>query len=203
MCDYQLWTVVHYLDFIYDLFTRCAPYETNVYSSITIKTRALSRTHTSAMPHPVFHMCSGRDEGAGLHLRGLNLSITYTEMVYLLPHSCLSSGSEVHDMQSCTSMLVSGLTHMEKKEEALPVVLQYISSSWCLRQWTRPSHTSACEIQYVSSLHLYRPEKQHLNIISIQELLSLFIRSISITYLVCSVWIIQFWEIKADFPFLV
>ena len=33
-----------------------------------------------------------------LHLGGLNLSITYTEMVHLLPHSCLLYVSEVHDL---------------------------------------------------------------------------------------------------------
>ena len=38
------------------------------------------------------------DHGAGLHLGGLNLSITYTEMVHLLPHSDPSSGSEVRDL---------------------------------------------------------------------------------------------------------
>ena len=31
---------------------------------------------------------------AGLHLRGLNFSKTYTEMVHLLPHSYLLIGSE-------------------------------------------------------------------------------------------------------------
>ena len=29
------------------------------------------------------------EEGVGLHMGGLNLSITYTETVHLSPHSCL------------------------------------------------------------------------------------------------------------------
>ena len=38
------------------------------------------------------------EEGVGLHLGGLNLSLTYTDMVYLLPHSCLLSASGVHSL---------------------------------------------------------------------------------------------------------
>ena len=37
-------------------------------------------------------------KGAGLHLGGFDLSLTYTEMVHFLQHSCLSPGSEVHDL---------------------------------------------------------------------------------------------------------
>ena len=36
--------------------------------------------------------------GEGLRLWELNLSVTCTEMVHLLSHNCLLSGSEVHDL---------------------------------------------------------------------------------------------------------
>ena len=36
--------------------------------------------------------------GALLHLGGLNLSVTYTEMVHLLSHCYLLSRREVHDL---------------------------------------------------------------------------------------------------------
>ena len=44
------------------------------------------------------------EHGAGLHLEGLNLSLTCTGMVHLLPHTCLLPGSEVHNLQNGTNM---------------------------------------------------------------------------------------------------
>ena len=38
------------------------------------------------------------EKGAGLHLQGFDPILTYTEMVHSLPHSCLLSGPEVHDV---------------------------------------------------------------------------------------------------------
>ena len=42
--------------------------------------------------------CKWEEHNAGFHLEGLNLSITNTEMVHLLPYSYLLSGSKVHDL---------------------------------------------------------------------------------------------------------
>ena len=44
------------------------------------------------------------EHGAGLHLEGLNLSLTCTGKVHLLSHTCLLPGSEVHNLQNGTSM---------------------------------------------------------------------------------------------------
>ena len=61
--------------------------------------------HDNKVTHSAkFCQAKLKEEGTTWHLSGLNLSITYTEMVNLVPHSCLFSGSEVHDLKCCTSM---------------------------------------------------------------------------------------------------
>ena len=54
--------------------------------------------HGSRSTRFPFKQPSQVEEGAGFHWGELNLSITYTQMVHLLPHSYLLSESYVHDL---------------------------------------------------------------------------------------------------------
>ena len=94
--------------------TRCFELTDFIYRSITEEQRQFIivehiLTVDRSIEIKLWATVLDKEEGADLHLGvgvgvgvgGLYISLTFTEMVYLLPHSCLLSRSEVNDLKNC------------------------------------------------------------------------------------------------------